>query len=46
MLLHLDASARRASSFSRELSALYAESWRASHPDKGYLYRATSASRT
>ncbi|WP_433356695.1 FMN-dependent NADH-azoreductase [Microtetraspora malaysiensis] len=38
MLLHLDASARRAS-FSRKLSGVYAETWRAAHPQAGYVYR-------
>nr|WP_082535155.1 NAD(P)H-dependent oxidoreductase [Nonomuraea pusilla] len=38
MLLHLDASARRAS-FSRRLSALYAETWRAAHPGAAYVHR-------
>ncbi|MDF2705403.1 MAG: FMN-dependent NADH-azoreductase [Nonomuraea muscovyensis] len=42
MLLHLDASARRAS-FSRELSRRYAETWRAAHPDAGYVYRDLAA---
>ncbi|MFB9905990.1 FMN-dependent NADH-azoreductase [Allokutzneria oryzae] len=41
-LLHLDASARRAS-FSRELSRTYARSWRAANPDGGYVYRDLSA---
>ncbi|MFI9840562.1 FMN-dependent NADH-azoreductase [Nonomuraea sp. NPDC051941] len=43
MLLHLDASARRASSFSRRLSAVYADTWRAAHPDRGYAYRDLAA---
>ncbi|MGI5488523.1 FMN-dependent NADH-azoreductase [Microtetraspora malaysiensis] len=38
MLLHLDASARRAS-FSRKLSGVYAETWRAAHPQARYVYR-------
>ncbi len=38
MLLHLDASARRAS-FSRRLSGVYAATWRAAHPQAGYVYR-------
>ncbi|MEU8104694.1 NAD(P)H-dependent oxidoreductase [Nonomuraea muscovyensis] len=42
MLLHLDASARRAS-YSRELSRRYAETWRAAHPDAGYVYRDLAA---
>ncbi|MFD1930810.1 FMN-dependent NADH-azoreductase [Nonomuraea mangrovi] len=42
-LLHLDASARRAS-FSRELSKIYADTWRAAHPDDGYVYRDLAAS--
>ncbi|MFG3441008.1 FMN-dependent NADH-azoreductase [Nonomuraea sp. NPDC047897] len=42
MLLHLDASARRAS-FSRELSRRYAETWRAAHPGAGYVYRDLAA---
>jgi FMN-dependent NADH-azoreductase len=37
-LLHLDASARRRS-ISREVSAAFAHSWRAQHPDGGYVYR-------
>ncbi|GAA2394230.1 NAD(P)H-dependent oxidoreductase [Nonomuraea africana] len=41
-LLHLDSSARRAS-FSRELSRIYADSWRAAHPDGGYTYRDLAA---
>ncbi|MFC4118333.1 FMN-dependent NADH-azoreductase [Nonomuraea zeae] len=43
MLLHLDASARRAGSFSRRLSARYAETWRAAHPGHGYAYRDLAA---
>lgn len=42
MLLHLDASARR-SSISRRLSRLYAETWRAAHPEAGYVYRDLAA---
>ncbi|MFI6743766.1 FMN-dependent NADH-azoreductase [Nonomuraea sp. NPDC050451] len=42
MLLHLDASARRAS-FSRRLSAVYADTWRAAHPDRPYAYRDLAA---
>jgi FMN-dependent NADH-azoreductase len=41
-LLHLDASARRRS-ISRELSAAFAHSWRAQHPDGGYVYRDLAA---
>ncbi|MER6943664.1 NAD(P)H-dependent oxidoreductase [Nonomuraea sp. NPDC000554] len=41
-LLHLDASARRAS-FSRRLSAVYAETWRAANPSGGYVYRDLAA---
>jgi FMN-dependent NADH-azoreductase len=37
-LLHLDASARRRS-ISREVSAAFADAWRAQHPDGGYVYR-------
>jgi len=36
-LLHLNASARRRS-ISREVSAAFAHSWRAQHPDGGYVY--------
>ncbi|GAA3530910.1 NAD(P)H-dependent oxidoreductase [Nonomuraea rosea] len=43
MLLHLDASARRAGSFSRTLSARYAETWRAAHPGGRYVYRDLAA---
>ncbi|MFD0473986.1 NAD(P)H-dependent oxidoreductase [Nonomuraea thailandensis] len=42
MLLHLDASARRAS-FSRKLSGVYADTWRAAHPQAGYVYRDLAA---
>ncbi|MEU4696653.1 FMN-dependent NADH-azoreductase [Nonomuraea dietziae] len=42
-LLHLDASARRAS-FSRELSRIHADAWRAANPDGGYTYRDLAAS--
>ncbi|GAA4054998.1 MULTISPECIES: FMN-dependent NADH-azoreductase [Actinomadura] len=42
MLLHLDASARR-TSFSRRLSSVYAEAWRAAHPQAGYVYRDLAA---
>ncbi|MEV6257531.1 NAD(P)H-dependent oxidoreductase [Nocardia sp. NPDC051911] len=41
-LLHLDASARRRS-ISRELSAAFADAWRARHPDGGYHYRDLAA---
>lgn len=41
-LLHLDASARRRS-ISRELSAAFADAWRARHPDGGYRYRDLAA---
>lgn len=41
-LLHLDASARR-TSFSRELSARFADAWRKAHPDGGYVYRDLAA---
>ena len=37
-LLHLDSSARRRS-FSRELTARHARTWRAAHPAGGYAYR-------
>lgn len=41
-LLHLDASARR-TSISRELSAAFADAWRAEHPDGDYRYRDLAA---
>ncbi|MFI6321160.1 FMN-dependent NADH-azoreductase [Nonomuraea sp. NPDC050556] len=41
-LLHLDASART-KSFSRELSARYAHTWRTANPDGGYTYRDLAA---
>ncbi|MEU1998573.1 NAD(P)H-dependent oxidoreductase [Nocardia gamkensis] len=41
-LLHLDASARR-QSISRELSAAFADAWRARHPEGGYYYRDLAA---
>lgn len=41
-LLHLDASARR-TSISRELSGVFADAWRAEHPDGGYVYRDLAA---
>lgn len=41
-LLHLDASARRRS-ISRELSAAFAEAWRAENPESRYIYRDLAA---
>ncbi|QFU87924.1 FMN-dependent NADH-azoreductase [Amycolatopsis sp. YIM 10] len=41
-LLHLDSSARR-DSFSRQLTARFAESWRAAHPGAEYTYRDLAA---
>ncbi|WP_280245208.1 FMN-dependent NADH-azoreductase [Nocardia abscessus] len=41
-LLHLDASAR-SQSISRELSAAFADAWRARHPGGGYRYRDLTA---
>lgn len=41
-LLHLDASARR-ESFSRTLSAHFADTWRTTHPDGRYRYRDLAA---
>ncbi|GAB2750300.1 FMN-dependent NADH-azoreductase [Amycolatopsis magusensis] len=41
-LLHLDSSARR-DSFSRQLTARFAESWRAAHPGASYTYRDLAA---
>ena len=41
-LLHLDSSARR-DSFSRQLTARFAASWRAAHPGDGYTYRDLAA---
>ncbi|MEV6006292.1 NAD(P)H-dependent oxidoreductase [Streptomyces sp. NPDC051976] len=41
-LLHLDASARRAS-FSRELGEAFATAWRAAHPDGSYVHRDLAA---
>ncbi|WP_330183770.1 NAD(P)H-dependent oxidoreductase [Nocardia sp. NBC_01503] len=41
-LLHLDSSARR-NSISRELSAAFADAWRAEHPYGGYRYRDLAA---
>jgi FMN-dependent NADH-azoreductase len=38
-LLHLDASARTSGSASRQLTALFAEHWRAAHPDGVVTYR-------
>jgi FMN-dependent NADH-azoreductase len=42
-LLHLDASMRREGSVSREVSAAFAEHWRAAHPDGTYVHRDLSA---
>lgn len=43
-LLHLDASANRASeSVSRQLTALFADTWRARHGSAGYRYRDLAA---
>ncbi|WP_067820594.1 FMN-dependent NADH-azoreductase [Nocardia inohanensis] len=41
-LLHLDSSARR-TSISRELSGVFADAWKAEHPDGGYTYRDLAA---
>lgn len=41
-LLHLDASVRK-NSFSRQLSARFADAWRASHPTGDYRYRDLAA---
>ncbi|GAB2527746.1 FMN-dependent NADH-azoreductase [Nocardia heshunensis] len=41
-LLHLDASARR-TSISRELGGVFADAWRAEHPDGRYLHRDLAA---
>ncbi|WP_406235686.1 FMN-dependent NADH-azoreductase [Nocardia sp. NBC_01009] len=41
-LLHLDASARR-HSISREVSAAFADAWRAENPEGGYRYRDLAA---
>jgi FMN-dependent NADH-azoreductase len=38
-LLHIDASLRWSGSVSRELSAAFAQAWRAAHPDGAYVYR-------
>lgn len=38
-LLHLDASMRWSGSVSRQVSAAFAEHWRAAHPDGTYVYR-------
>ncbi len=38
-LLHLDASARTQHSTSRQLTALFEEQWRATHPDDAVTYR-------
>ena len=42
-LLHIDSSARRTRSVSRELSALFASTWREAHPDGTYVYRDLAA---
>lgn len=42
-LLHIDASIRQGESFSRKLSAFFADQWRANHPDGGYTYRDLAA---
>ena len=43
-LLHLDASANRGSeSVSRQLTALFADTWRAVHGPAGYRYRDLAA---
>lgn len=42
-LLHLDASMRWSGSVSREVSAAFAEHWRAAHPDGTYVYRDLAA---
>ncbi|MFE3189177.1 FMN-dependent NADH-azoreductase [Nocardia sp. NPDC059240] len=41
-LLHLDASARR-TSISRELGAVFADAWRAEHPEGRYVHRDLAA---
>ncbi|TDP97871.1 FMN-dependent NADH-azoreductase [Labedaea rhizosphaerae] len=38
-LLHIDSSLRGAASVSKEVTAIYANAWRAAHPDGGYRYR-------
>lgn len=38
-LLHIDASLRWSGSVSREVSAAFADHWRAAHPEGGYVYR-------
>jgi FMN-dependent NADH-azoreductase len=42
-LLHIDASMRTSGSVSRELSAAFAEHWRAAHPDGTVVYRDLAA---
>jgi FMN-dependent NADH-azoreductase len=42
-LLHLDASMRWSGSVSREVSAAFADHWRAAHPDGAYTYRDLAA---
>jgi FMN-dependent NADH-azoreductase len=42
-LLHVDASMRWSGSVSREVSAAFAEHWRAAHPDGTYTYRDLAA---
>ncbi|MFD7130810.1 FMN-dependent NADH-azoreductase [Streptomyces sp. NPDC059894] len=39
VLLHIDSSIRRTGSTSRELSAFFAQEWKAAHPGAGYVYR-------
>jgi FMN-dependent NADH-azoreductase len=38
-LLHIDSSIRGPQSVSREMSAAFAEAWKAAHPDGSYTYR-------
>ena len=38
-LLHIDSSIQGAASVSKEMTASYADAWRAAHPDGGYRYR-------
>lgn len=42
-LLHIDSSVRHEGSISREVTATFAEGWRAAHPDGGYTYRDLAA---
>ncbi|HEX5406657.1 MAG TPA: NAD(P)H-dependent oxidoreductase [Pseudonocardiaceae bacterium] len=42
-LLHIDASMRTSGSVSRELSAAFAQRWRAAHPEGTYVYRDLAA---